>query len=254
MMRDIQNLLDAYYAWLKEKTVLRQIDEWVEITTPYLDRHNDYLQIYAKRANDGFLLTDDGYTIGDLEQGGLKLGSKRRQELLSVTVKGFGVQLEENALQVQAVPEDFALRKHSLAQAMLAVNDMFYLAAPRFKSLFYQDVVKWLDVHDIRHTPKVKFSGTSGFDHLFDFVIPKSREAPERIVRTVNSPSRQTAQTVVFAWLDTKAARSPESRAYAILNDSDQPISHQVVKAIQNYDVSPIVWSRREEARPDLAA
>lgn len=254
MMEDIQRLLDAYHAWLKDKSVLRQIEEWVEITTPYLDRHNDYLQIYAKRANGGFLLTDDGYTIQDLEQSGCKLESKKRQELLRVTVNGFGVQLEDKALQVRAVPGDFALRKHSLIQTMLAVNDMFYLAAPLVTNLFYEDVVGWLDVHEIRHTPKVKFSGTSGYDHLFDLVIPRSRKAPERIVRTVNRPNRQTAQTVAFAWLDTKAVRSPESRAYAILNDSDQPVSQQVVTAIQSYGVSPVVWSDREEVRAELAA
>ncbi len=38
-------------------------------------------------------------------------------------------------------------------------------------------VVTWLDVHDVRYTPKVKFTGKTGFDHLFDFVIPKSVES-----------------------------------------------------------------------------
>ena len=101
---------------------------------------------------------------------------------------------------------------------------------------------------------KVKFSGESGYDHLFDFVIPRSRKAPERIVRTVNRPNRQTAQTVAFAWLDTKAVRSPESRAYAVLNDTDRPVSEQVLAAIRRYEVSPVVWSEREEVRPELAA
>ena len=50
MIHDIQRLMDAYHAWLKDKTDLRQVDDWIEITTPYLDRHNDCLQIYAKRA------------------------------------------------------------------------------------------------------------------------------------------------------------------------------------------------------------
>ncbi len=45
MMEDIRRRLDAYHAWLKDKSILRQIDQWVEITTPYLDRHNDYLQM-----------------------------------------------------------------------------------------------------------------------------------------------------------------------------------------------------------------
>jgi hypothetical protein len=104
MIQEIQRLMDAYHAWLKDKSVLRQIDDWVEITTPYLDRHNDYIQIYAKRANSGFLLTDDGYTIDDLEQSGCKLESRKRQDLLKMTLNGFGVQLDGKALQVHASP------------------------------------------------------------------------------------------------------------------------------------------------------
>src|SRR2546429_4820113 len=79
MIQDIQRLLDAYHAWLKDKTALRQVDDWIEITTPYLDRHNDYVQIYAKKSNGSYILTDDGYTIDDLETSGCKLQSPKRQ-------------------------------------------------------------------------------------------------------------------------------------------------------------------------------
>ena len=140
MISDIQRLTDAYHQWLKDKTVIREIDQWAEITTPYLDRHNDYVQIYARRENGGFLLTDDGYTIADLEQSGCKLESRRRKELLQMTLNGFGVRLDGSALQVHAAADNFALRKHNLVQAMLAVNDMFYLAEPVVASVFYDDV------------------------------------------------------------------------------------------------------------------
>jgi Domain of unknown function DUF1829/Domain of unknown function DUF1828 len=254
MIEEIQRLLDAYHAWLKDKTVVRQIEQWIEITTPYLDRHNDYIQIYAKKTNGGFVLTDDGYTINDLEQSGCKLQSPKRQELLKMTLNGFGVQQRDNALEVHASPENFALRKHNLVQAMLAVNDLFYLAVPMVASLFYEDVVAWLDVHDVRYTPKVKFTGKTGYDHLFDFVIPKSRQQPERIVQTINRPSRDTAQLVVFSWSDTKEVRSADSRAYALLNDSEQPVSPSVLDALKSYDVRPVPWSQRESARAELAA
>jgi hypothetical protein len=254
MIQDIQKLLDDYAAWLRDKTLLRQIDNWVEITTPYLDRHNDYVQIYAKRANGAFVLTDDGYTIDDLEQSGCKLNSPKRQELLKMTLNGFGVQLHGNALEVNATPDNFPLRKHNLVQAMLAVNDMFYLAVPMVASLFYEDVVTWLDLHDIRYTPKVKFTGKTGYDHLFDFVIPKSRKQPERILQTINRPNRDTAQVVAFSWIDTKEVRPPDSRAFALLNDSDVAISSGVLDALKNYDVRPIPWSRREDVLEELAA
>ena len=254
MIQDIRHLLDAYHTWLKDKTVLRQVAQWIEITTPYLDRHNDYIQIYAKKTNGGFVLTDDGYTINDLEQSGCKLESPKRQELLKMTLNGFGVQQRDSALEVHASSDNFALRKHNLVQAMLAVNDMFYLAVPMVASLFYEDVVAWLDVHDIRYTPKVKFTGKTGYDHLFDFVIPKSRRQPERIIQAINRPSRQTAQAVVMSWIDTKEVRSVDSRAYALLNDADQALSSNVLDALRSYDVRPVPWSQRESLREELAA
>ena len=254
MIHDIRRLMDAYHVWLKDKTVLREIDEWVEITTPYLDRHNDYVQIYAKQSNGGFVLTDDGYTIEDLEQSGCKLESRKRQDLLRMTLNGFGVQITGNALQVHASPDNFALRKHNLVQAMLAVNDMFFLAVPMVASLFYEDVVAWLDVHDIRYTPKAKFTGKTGYDHLFDFVIPKSRQQPERIVQAINRPNKDTAQAVAFSWVDTKGVRSPDSRAYALLNDSESAVSSAVADALRSYDVHPVAWSQREQVREALAA
>ncbi|MGH8426890.1 MAG: DUF1829 domain-containing protein [Gammaproteobacteria bacterium] len=254
MIEEIQRLMDAYHAWLREKSVLREIDQWVEITTPYLDRHNDYVQIYAKKANGGFILTDDGYTIDDLEQSGCKLESRKRQDLLKMTLNGFGVQMDGKALQVHASPDSFALRKHNLVQAMLAVNDMFYLAVPMVASLFYEDVVAWLDVHDVRYTPKVKFTGKTGYDHLFDFVIPKSRQQPERIVQTINRPNRDTAQAVILSWVDTKEVRPPESRAFALLNDSEQIVSSAVTDALRSYEVRPVLWGERESVREELAA
>lgn len=253
MIQEIQRLLDEYLVWLKDKTLLRQIDQWVEITTPYLDRHNDYLQIYARKANSGYVLTDDGYTIEDLEQSGCKLNSPKRLDLLKMTLNGFGVQLQGEALEVHASPDNFAARKHNLVQAMLAVNDMFYLAVPMVANLFYEDVVAWLELHEVRYTPKVKFTGKTGFDHLFDFVIPKSRQQPERIVHAINRPNRDTAQAAAFAWIDTKEVRPPESKAYAILNDSEIPVSPAVLDALRNYDVRPIPWSGREEIRTELA-
>jgi len=256
MVQDIERLLDQYRHWLKDRTSLRTInDDWVEITTPYLDRHNDALQIYARRENGGFVLSDDSYIIHDLEASGCALNTDKRQQLLKMTLNGFGVKLERDALQVHASQEDFPLRKHNLIQAMLAVNDLFYLSKPLVESLFYEDVVAWLDANDIRYTPKVKFTGISGYDHLFHFVIPKSprRHQPERIVQVVNQPTRQAAQALIHQWTDTREVRAEDSRAYALLND-EQDVPRGVVEALSSYKIRPVVWSERLEVVQELAA
>ena len=255
MSDDIRVMLDQYWAWLKDKTTLRQIGDWHEITTPHLDRHNDYIQIYATKSGDGFLLTDDGYILDDLEMSGCPVDSPRRQEILATTLRGFGVELaEKHRLEIKAGPDNFAVRKHNLLQAMLAVNDLFYLAQSNVINLFHEDVADWLDACDIRYTPEVTLKGQSGYDHRFDFIIPKSRTRPERLLRTVNRPGRNIAQAVAFSCIDTREIRPPDSLAYAFLNNDGQPVSGSVQDALRSYDVRPVLWSARDEVREELAA
>ncbi len=255
MINEVQTLLEEYWTWLRSKTTLREINDWIEITTPYLDRHNDRLQIYAKRQGDRYVLTDDGYILEDLEQSGCEIKGGRRQALLTTTLNGFGVREIENELQVYASHENFAQRKHNLVQAMLAVNDIFYVVQPAsVTNLFYEEVVNWLEASDVRYTPNVKFTGMSGYDHVFQFVIPKSSERPERIVRSINSPSRDRAQQMAFSWIDTRDARPSESQAYAILNDTTASVPAGVLDAMRSYEVHPIRWSERDSAVLDLAA
>jgi hypothetical protein len=254
MVSEVRDLVDKYVSWLRDKTGIREVGDYIEITTPYLDRHNDYLQIYVKKVNGLFVLTDDGYIINDLEQSGCKIISPKRDQLLKLTLNGFGVKKEGNALIVSATPENFAVKKHNLVQSMLAVNDMFYLAEPAVASIFYEDVVTWLDANDIRYTPRVKFSGRSGFDHSFDFVIPKSRAKPERILQIINRPNKDSATLLAFAWVDTKEERSPESKAYAFLNDQERLVPQEVIEALKNYEVTPVPWSQRENLCNEFAA
>lgn len=253
---EVEELMQSYQSWLQERTKLREVEGWVEITTPYLDRHNDYVQIYARPEDGGFLLTDDAYTINDLETSGCTLDTPKRRELLQVTLNGFGVQLSQDrpALRIHASAENFPLQKHSLVQAMLAVNDLFYLAQPTVASLFYEDVVAWLDESAIRYVPNVSFSGTSGYIHRFDFAIPKSSEHPERILKAINNPTRNTTESLIHAWSDTRTSRTdPDARAYAVLNDSQHRIPSGVPEALTNYKIIPFPWSQRENYRKQLA-
>lgn len=255
MINEIQNLLDKYLDWLKDKTVLKSINDWVEITTPYVDRHNDFIQIYVKKDSPGnFILSDDGYTISDLESTGCKLDSPKRKNLLNMTLNGYGIKLEENALLTSATNSTFALKKHNLIQSILAVNDLFFLAAPFVYSIFLEDVTMFLDTHEVRYTPKIKFTGKSGYDHLFDFVIPKSNKKPERILKAINRPTKEQAESFLFAWLDTRDTRSKESSAFVFLHDRDYSPANSVISSFENYNVNSILWSQRNNFADELAA
>ncbi len=249
-----ENLVDQYYSWLKSKTTWREINGWTEITTPYLDRHNDYIQIYLRQVGNELELTDDGETLTDLVQSGCELDTPRRKSLLHTTLNGFGMHLSEGAITVKAKQESFAMRKHNLIQAILAVNDLFYLARASVESFFFEDVALWMDDGDIRYTQRVKFSGRTGYDHMFDFVVPKSKREPERILRVVNNPAKDQASAVILSWVDTRETRPSNSIAYAVLNDKERSVSDGVVDALKSYDITPLLWSHRDDFRERLAA
>lgn len=251
---EIRSLLDDYVRWLEAQITLAERGEWVEITTPFLDRHNDHIQLYARRENGAYLLSDGSATLQDLELSGCALDTPKRRDLLKTTLNGFGVKLDGDALLVRAAPREFAARKHALVQAVLAVNDLFYLSQPTVASFFLEDVAQWLDLHDVRYVPGVKLPGITGYDHIFDFAIPRSRQQPERILKAINYPSRDAAQALILAWHDTREARPSASVAYAILNDTEVTPPARVLDALSSYSIRSIPWSRREEYLAELAA
>ncbi len=254
MSADCKKLVDAYVNWLKTRITVVDLNGVCEITTPFLDRHNDRLQIYVQKVPQGLRLTDDAYILGDLEATGCAPDTPARRQILHTTLNGFGVKLSDDGeLFVEATEETFPQRKHSLVQAMLVVNDMFMTAKEKVKSFFWDDVSLFLEANEVRFTPKINFTGKSGYVHRFDFVIPHSRSQPERILRAINSPSRDSATSLIFAWTDSKETRPPESHAYAVLNDSEEPISQEVLEALQQYEITPIRWTQRNDYVPELA-
>jgi hypothetical protein len=123
-MNDIRSLLDKEDAWLKDEATCKQVNGWMEITTPYLDRHNDYVQIYLKQVDDGFFLTDEGATMGGLLDEGYTFDTPEQQKTLERMLNGYGVMEESGKLQIKATVDNLLLKIRSLVQAIRSANDM----------------------------------------------------------------------------------------------------------------------------------
>lgn len=256
MTVDAGLLADSYLKWIRGNVSAETLDnEVTELTTPFLDRYNDHLQIYAERqSNDLFVLTDDGYIISELKASGVQTQGRRREEILHEMLAAHGVVLDGKELRVEATSSTLGRRAHSLIQAMLSVDDMFVLAQPHVHEIFFEDVVKFLDESEIRYSPRVKIAGRSGLDHLVDFVIPKSKTAPERVLQVVNSPRRDRIESLLFAAGDTRTVRPRGVEYLALLNDTKKPISADIFQAFSAYEITAEAWSNREELVPRLAA
>jgi Domain of unknown function DUF1828/Domain of unknown function DUF1829 len=252
---ECQKLIDAYVGWLRQGLSVESIGEACELTTPFLDRHNDHLQVYATRRNGNIILSDDGYILSDLRTSGLEVDTPKRKMVLESVLNGLGVRTEGSQLLVEASPGNLGQRLHSLVQAMLAVNDMFVMGQPRVASFFFEDVRNFLDGNNVRYTPRVKLSGKSGYDHGIDFLIPKSSKRPERILQAIAAPKKDNIFAYLWTLSDTRAARAGEAgaEAYAFLNDQEQEVGGDVIEALNAYSVIPAIWSQRANYLDALA-
>jgi hypothetical protein len=67
----------------------------------------DDLITLPKIKNSTLILTDDGYTIRDLELSGFKIAHERREQVLHTILNGFGVRLQGDEIIVEAKTENF---------------------------------------------------------------------------------------------------------------------------------------------------
>jgi hypothetical protein len=252
---DCKALLDDYLHWLRDKSAVRSVNGVCEITTPFVDRHNDHLQIYIRPEGDELVLTDDGYILSDLEQSGFELTTERRKTIFQTVLNGYGVRCgEDGELTVRGRAQDFSQKKHNLIQAMLTVNDLFTMARETVVSVFLEDVEQFLLQNQVRFTTRLKLPGKSSFDHTMDFLIPRSSARPERLIRAVNRADRDQVLSVAFAFTDVRPLRPSPPASYMIYNDTALELTAEARNALNVYEVTPMAWTRRVEHLSELAA
>ena len=249
----MKNLIDSYLDWLKQKINYKEINGFFEVSTPFINHINDQIVFYIKRDDrDRIYITDDGDTLNNLEMAGVDIKSAARQRELQVILNGFGVSLKGNQLTTIATASTFPIRKHNFIQAMLSVDDLAILSSPKVEAFFIDDITNFLHQNNIRFSPNIILQGKSSFQHKFDFLIPSSNKAPERIIKAVPSPKKQNIIANLFAFEDTKQARNNEG--IVILNDIDKEVPPDVLQAINEYGIYDFSWKDRDSMIKKLAA
>lgn len=249
MMNEAKKLIDGYCQWIKDNTKLKQLkDDWIEIITPYLDIHNDYISIYIKKDNNGYVISDRGYTIEDLEFSGCSvLNSENRKKLLHISLNGFGVQLnQQDELVLHASYDNFSFKKHNLIQAILSVNDIFYTVKQNITSLFYEEVENWFLDNDVRFSKNINLRGKTGFDYNFNFLINKSKKCDERVISLINTPTKDKLKLTAFNYIDVKDSR-PDTMGIVIINDTNKSDLTDAKRALDMYGIKSFGWSSRED-------
>lgn len=246
-----------YIKWLNENIEQYKVSNNISrITLPFMDKNNDFIDIYIINQKDNtYTLTDDGAILNDLIISGFDIKSKRRKEILKSIIRSYGISISNNnELTVNCSIEDLPIKKHLLAQCMIKVNDMFFLSKNTVQSIFLEDVQSYLDNNNIRYIDDISIVGKSKLITHYDFGIAKSKIASERFIKTVNNFDINSARNIIFSWGDTKSERHSDTQLYVFINDINKKVSPEAYSALKEYDIIPAMWSKKENYINELIA
>lgn len=220
-------------------------DKVTRITTPFLDSNNDLIEIYIEyKGQDTYYLTDDGITLIDLAMKGVTFDKRpTRLEKLQKIVSDHGVSIKDNSIVTISDKKELPLKLFFLSQAIQKVSDLYVLNKPSIINIFNEDVRLFFDKNDIRYTEDVVLMGKSNLGTKYDFIIPKSKNAPDRLVQTCNKIELGYARTFLFGWIDTIDKRKDGSQLYIIYNDSLKETTSEIEGALDSYGAISIPWS-----------
>lgn len=242
-MKDITLLINKYFNFLHTNFDIEKIEKNIyKITTPFLDRRNDHLTIYVVINGDQIKLTDDSYTLDNLEVDGINFTNKREEELKRILI-GYGVYRSNNELFALADKNSFAQKKHNFIQALLNVNDMYLLSSEKISSFFLEDIKKYFDEKELIYTENISLEGKSKIIHKFDFLIPKQVTSykKEALIKAINTPKIENIRALLFSFEDIKEAQRND-KGFVILNDKNK-INEKIYEALNIYNVIPLHWS-----------
>lgn len=250
MTEEIANhLLDGHAAWWRSQFSVCTVNGGVQVISPMIDRHNDHIGFYLSddaRLSGGYVLTDLGATLEDLAASGCDvLRAPARVEKLDQTLRGFGLERKGVEIFVRSGASGLPRAMSFIMQGLSTIDDLFFTARGNVRSYLREDVEVWLDASEIRYAPDISIAGRSGFETKFDFLIPKTGHiAPERFIKVVSNPSRQSVGNSLFGWGDINAAREG-SELYLFMdvrNTRSGQIGTDLMQACHAYDVQPVSW------------
>lgn len=256
-MVSIKDLEHSLSAFNQKHINFSNIDQnIIRIDTPFYDRHNDSLIIYASDCGNGNIkISDAGYVLDDLETDGIYiLRSKLRMDFMLKQLNSFAIRFdkETNELYTISSTEQYAVNQYLLVQAMLFVNDMFMLSNKNVSSIFLNEVAGFLEDNNIRAIANRAIIGTSGMIHRFDFSIAGFKDIPERLIRVVNTPDNEYyAKSVAMDVHQTRKVKA-NAEFYTFIND-ENTVDNKIINLFNSENIKPVLFSKRNSVVKELA-
>ncbi|MFC6165300.1 DUF1828 domain-containing protein [Lactiplantibacillus dongliensis] len=247
---NIQSLQQAYLDWATQKQTFETQANFTTIRTPFVDMYHDTIELFIEHQAGQYILSDDGYTLDELDTLDLQLSSgrasKKRQAYFNQICLNFGIQVHQKELQIRftdlaAMPQ----KQFQLVQGMLQIMDMLQTSRDRVSDYFLEDIRNYFFEKELSFVEDVSFQGQTGNMINFNYIFgKKSINDKAKAIKAVNRPKSIAYESPLMGIIDVRDSR-PDTDFYVLANDTES-ISDKFISSFENYSIPVLQWSKRD--------
>ena len=232
--------------WTEDHFLFSGSQDEVILTTPFVDLHNDCIEMLIEEVEYALRVTDGGQTLADLEISGVNITEQRQQQLAEVFNR-IGVTCTDGEISATASLAGASGAIHSVLQGILAAQGLTFSVRPRRRQPIADEIDDVLRKSSLPYNRQVPINGKSGLSQQIDFVVRDNGRFPHHLIQTISNPDKGAMERQIFFAMDTKeqyaALTNTEPRFVAVLSDVEQAIAPSMMGALLHYDVRPVVLS-----------
>lgn len=257
----MDNIQKEYLNFIKENTKFIQHNEKniTEIVTPYVNSYGEGIYFNVNYDGNKYTITDNGFTLWNLELEGIKLTVKgNRKELLKSLLNFNGFSLNNKKEIIKTVDKvDLGQSIHDMTQLLLNIYDFSMLSPQMVQNQFLEDVKNYFMSDEKKYTvfPNLSITGKSKINHRFHYLFMS--DGKSKLTRVHNNIDKQQVDSILAGWLDTIEFRKKEygnkEELYIVVSDEGyNKINDKNLTALKEYDIEVLNFSDKKQLEKSL--
>lgn len=200
-MEKIDTLVQKYIQFFSNSIKVEKLNYGYAISVPLLDRHNDCLEFYVDFNDDGTIhLTDDGYTLDELETYGIKFNKKntKKNTYFNTILNVNNIKINDNMELVKDFKEeDFAFETQLFIQGMINIGDFYLTDNKGTQDNFFDKLESILINLSLPYKKDVTLKGNNKVSTTFNYRIDGHDHS---VYTKIISNTKNDAYASMFVW------------------------------------------------------
>lgn len=262
--KELNLITTKWTDWISKQTNFKRLDNrTIQVLTSFTDAFDDGIlfNIISEDDDDTYTITDNGYTIWNLEVNGinvLKKGSNRNRILNSI-VKPYHFSIanneaiEKKKLKIDDLPQAIT----DFVQVLINVSDIAFMNRTNTASIFVDDA------HTFFANRKEEYNfftnsivlGKTNQQYKFDFnFMPRHQEF--KLTKMYNTLSKNTMESIIGIYSDTIDYISEnfgQDASMNILVNGTTTKEKDYISGLQSHNINVIDFQNKDDVKAAFA-